>query len=59
MHEDAYELALTVSFALKDTKDPLTDTNGRGMKRSDYLSSYTVGSKSSVNSYMSDDGNTN
>lgn len=53
VHEDGYELSLTVNFALRGTKDPFVG-KPMGVSR-DFLSSYTTGRKSSLRSYGSMD----
>ncbi|ELU16303.1 hypothetical protein CAPTEDRAFT_151808 [Capitella teleta] len=51
VHEDGYELSLTVNFALRGTNDPFVG-KPMGVSR-DFLSSYTTGRKSSLKSYGS------
>ena len=53
VHEDGYELSLTINFALRGTKDPFVGKE-MGVSR-DFLSSYTTGRKSSLRSYGSMD----
>ena len=55
VHEDGYELSLTVNFALRGTKDPFVGEKQLGLSGGDYLSSYTQGRKSSMSSYASRD----
>ncbi len=51
VHEDGYELSLTVNFALRNNNDPLVGE--RAESRNDFLSSYTEGRKSSLTRYPS------
>ena len=48
MHEDGYELSLTVNFALRGNKDPFVGDR-MGYSKRDFLSSYTK--KGSLASY--------
>lgn len=53
MHEDGYELSLTVNFALRGHNDPFV---GKKLGiTNEYLSTYTTGRKASINSYASED----
>ncbi len=51
MHEDEFELSVTMNFALRGNKDPLI--GDRPGSSRDYLSSYTEGRKSSLTRYPS------
>ena len=53
VHEDGYELSLTVNFALRGNKDPFIGDK-MGSSR-DFLSTYTEGRKSSLSRYPSQD----
>ena len=52
MHEDGYELSLTINFALRGTKDPLAGEKLNYTQR-EYLSTYTEGRKSSLSRFPS------
>ena len=52
VHEDGYELSLTVNFALRGSKDPLAGEKLNYTQR-EYLSAYTEGRKSSLTQYGS------
>lgn len=53
VHEDAYELSLTVNFALRGNKDPFDGDSQPGTSTREYLSSYTRGRHSSMDRYNS------
>ena len=52
VHEDGYELSMTVNFALRGNKDPLVGEKLNYSQR-EYLSTYTEGRKSSLTRYGS------
>lgn len=52
VHEDGYELNLSVTFALKEYKDPY---RGAPVNAGQYLSSLTQGRSMGIASYRSDD----
>ena len=52
VHEDGYELSLTVNFALRGNKDPFAGEK-MGYSKRDFLSSYTK--RGSMASYGSQD----
>ncbi|CAH1791938.1 unnamed protein product [Owenia fusiformis] len=54
VHEDGYELSLTVNFALRGNQDPFKGKN-LGMSKGEYLSAYTEGRRGSVGSFASMD----
>ena len=53
VHEDGYELSLTINFALRGNKDPLVGENT--VMNREYLSTYTEGRKSSLSKYPSEE----
>ena len=54
VHEDGYELSLTVNFALRGKSDPLVGQK-MGLSHGDFLSTYTQGRKASISSITSHD----
>ena len=54
VHEDGYELSLTVNFALRGKNDPLVGQK-MGLSHGDFLSTYTQGRKASISSITSHD----
>ena len=54
VHEDGYELSLTVNFALRGNNDPFVGQK-TGLSHADFLSTYTQGRKASISSFTSHD----
>ena len=51
VHEDGYELSMTVNFALRGTKDPFIGDRGTSLSKREFLSSSLR--KASMSSYGS------